>query len=177
MSTKTRRLGFARNDKARYLWLLDRVTSALIASDGTKIFDLKLALPPARTITDSIDLARRPYSEGQAVTACVVKVSRNRSRVTTTACEPVPVDGYHEFEFGLHREPRNRFRWHVTERSTGASITNHCPTREAALAKLRQRLSKYSPERLRQVIESFRESAFERERTKHGAGDSSARDT
>jgi hypothetical protein len=153
---------FSAADRERYRWLLEQITSAPVASDGSRIFDLRLALPPAKTVEESIDLARRPFVPGHATTPCFVRVSRNRSKVVTTGCEPVTVEGYEDVRFGVHLEPGHRFRWHVTEFSTGASVTNHCPSREAAIEKLCERLKRNGPARyFRKMLSDWRQHAYD----------------
>jgi hypothetical protein len=153
---------FSAKDQKRYSWLLSQISSAPISADGYRIFDLRLALPPAKTPEESIDLASRPFLQGQALTACFVPISRHRSKMTVTPCEPVQLKSFDQFRFGLHLEPGHRFRWHVTEFSTGASVTNHCPSREAALAKLQDRVGRYRPEYFQERLDSYRHEAYSR---------------
>jgi hypothetical protein len=58
------------DEQARYRWLLEQIRSAPVDSEGTRIFDLHVALPPAKTIEQSIDLARRPFVAEAATMAC-----------------------------------------------------------------------------------------------------------
>lgn len=162
MATPRKRQRLTAADRDRYLWLLDQVTSAPIDSEGARIFDLKLALPPARTIEESIDLARRPFVLGRAITACFTPIIKQRSKVTTVACEPVELARHPGFRYGLHREPGHRFHWQVTEFSTGAVVTKKCPTREAALVKLKDRVGSQRAEYFREMVANFREQAYER---------------
>lgn len=154
-------------DRERYLWLLSQVTFAPISSDGHCIFDVRLALPPAKTVEASIDLARRPFEAGQALTPCWAPISRKRSKMVVTPCEPVQLKGYENFRFGVHLEPGHRFRWHVTEFSTGASVTSHCPSREAALAKLQDRVGKYRPKYFQNQLDWYRNEAYNRAQRPH----------
>lgn len=152
--------GLTEDDCERFRWILAQFRSAPVDAQGARIFDLDLALPPAKSIEESLDLARRPFINGKAATSCFVPLRGKRSAVRMVACEPVAVKGYEGFKFGVHLEPDHRFRWHVTELSTGASITGHCPTREAAIAKATERLGKDTPSGFQQKLDSWRRHAY-----------------
>lgn len=168
MTIARKRPGLGAADRERYHWLLEQFRSAPIGGDGHRIFDARFALPPAKTIEESIDLARQPFVACGAETACWIPITRNRSKLTVTACEPVQCSGYEGFKFGVHFEPGNRFRWHVTEFTTGLSVTNHCPTRDAAVAKASERLGKDQPKYFQQKLDSAREHAYDQAKRRSG---------
>jgi hypothetical protein len=158
MATKAKHLSSM--ERQRYDWLLEQFRSAALGGDGHRIFDARLALPPAKTIEESIDLASRPFVAGSAQTACWVPLTRRRSKLVMTPCDPISFVGYEAFKFGVHPEPGHRFRWYVTEFSTGSAITTGCPTREAAIEQARVRLSKDTPKEFRRKVDSARSYAY-----------------
>lgn len=162
MIAARKRLRFSDADRERYHWLIERFHSAPISEESYRIFDAQISLPPAKTIEESIDLARQPFVMGSAQTACWVSITKKRSRLTVAPCEPVVFEGFEAFRFGVHLEPGNRFRWHVTELSSGSSLTSHCPTRESAIAKASERLSKETAKSLKQKLDHGREHAYAR---------------
>lgn len=149
-------------NRGRYEWLLAQFRSGLLGAEGHRLFDARIALPPGKTIEESIDLARRPFEPGSATIACWVPITRRRSKLTLTPCEPVNFPGYDAFKFGVHREPGHSFRWHVTEFSTGASVSGHCSTREAAIAKATARLASDRPKYFQRKLDSVREYSYQR---------------
>ena len=155
---------FSAADWERYQWLLSQATKALATADGFHIFDLHVALPPGRTLEESIDVARRPFTPGQALTPTMVRLTRNRSTVKFVACKPLTIKGYEEFRLGVHQEDGHRFRWHVTEFSTGSSVSGPCATEDAAIQKASQRITKYRPAYFRQLVADSREWLYARPR-------------
>jgi hypothetical protein len=155
---------FSAADWGRYQWLLSQVTKARVTADGFHIFDLRVSLPPAKTLEDSIDAARRPFVLGQAVTPVWTKITRNRSTIKMVACEPLVIDGYEEFRLGVHQEYGHRFHWQVTEFTSASNVSGSCATKDAAIKKASQRITKYEPTHFRDDLARWRESVYVRSR-------------
>lgn len=146
-------------------WLADQVRRREIAPAGVALFDIDLMLPPARSLGDAIDLARAPFTAGNAKTP---RLSRSARRATygyeCVECEPVELEHLPGVKMGLHGEPDHRFRWTITDFLTGYAVAQGSSPADV-LAKAKRLTSRLDSERRRENIARARADLFES--TKH----------
>jgi hypothetical protein len=141
-------------------YLLDQVRRRAIGGGGF-CWDLTCHLPVAPTIEESLRIAMQDWDAESVefyITDCTKKGSISLSLVSG---KPVHIEGIPDLMLVVHTDEDHRYRWRVTEVSSGCAMSKPQSSEQDALDAVQRAVSRYGADGIRTVIRNVIEGQVE----------------
>jgi len=144
-------------------WLASQITTTEIGPDGLSLFQHDLLLPPANSLEESIRLLYDAHhAEDKLMMPAIATSKKGKPTYQLVECERVTIEGYEEYIFGAYTESDTRWRWRVTEMSSGYALCKAQSSKEKAIEKATQNIKKREKKYFQKDIENVRQDMMRR---------------
>jgi hypothetical protein len=144
------------NDLAVAAFFLDSVRKRA-AGQQAYCWDLNLRLPIAPTIEESLRIVMQDW-DADEVEHYIVGIKKNGERnLELVRGKPVLLEGVSDFLFAVHTDEDHRFRWRVSEVSSGSAMSMPHASEQEAIEAAKKGLARFGRAGLQNAIDNARD--------------------